>query len=118
MKTNEIMLVSTNRQSFQMSDFEEIFLASMRRYSIRHLPFSQEISQENISEALQKSLRICQLAGINSKHHFKKVFVYDEKIHAVKIDWQMSKRGFNLMVMHTPEINEKIALWICELADL
>jgi hypothetical protein len=35
MKTDEIMLVSTNNQSFQMSDFEEVFHASMRRYMIK-----------------------------------------------------------------------------------
>lgn len=118
MKTDEIMIVSSNYNTISMDDFEENFLASMRRYSVRHLPFSPEISQENILEALQKSLKVCQLAGINGKHHFKKIFVYDADIHAIQIDWQMSKKGFNLMVMHSPEINEKMARWLCKLADL
>lgn len=118
MKTEEIMILSSNYNHLSMDDFEEVFLASMRRYSMRHLPFSEEVSQENIFEALRKSLKVCQMAGINGKHHFKKVFVYDEATQTVQIDWQMSKRGLNLMIMHTPELNEKLACWLCELAAL
>lgn len=118
MKTDEIMILSSKYNPISMDEFEEIFLASMRRYSMKHLPFSQEVSQENILEALQKSLKVCQLAGINGTHHFKKVFVYDAEVKTIQIDWQMSKRGLNLMVMHTPELNEKMARWLCQLADL
>ena len=118
MKTDEIMIFSSKHNPISMDDFEEIFLASMRRYSMKHLPFSKEVSQENILEALQKSLKVCQLAGINGTHHFKKVFVYDAEVQTIQIDWQMSKRGLNLMVMHTPELNEKMARWLCQLADL
>lgn len=118
METNEIIILSSNYNPISMNDFEEIFLASMRRYSMRHLPLTHEVSQDNILEALQKSLRICQMAGIDGTHHFKKVFVYDADVQTVQIDWQMTKKGLNLMAMHTPELNERMARWLCQMADL
>ncbi|MES2520046.1 MAG: hypothetical protein V4585_18155 [Bacteroidota bacterium] len=118
MKTDDVILYSSYKNQFTINDFEEAFLNSMRRYSIRNLPFTQEISPENILEALQKSVKVCHLAGINSRDHFKKVFVYDADVHTVHIDWRMTKKGLNLMVMQTPELNEKMARWLCELADL
>lgn len=118
METNEIMILSSNYNPISMDNFEEIFLASMRRYSIRHLPLPHEVSQDSILEALQKSLKVCQMAGIDGTHHFKKVFVYDADVQSVQIDWQMTKRGLNLMAMHSPELNEQMALWLCKMADL
>lgn len=118
METNGIMLLSSNCNPISMKDFEETFLASMRRYSMRHLPLTQEISQDNILEALQKSLKVCQMAGIDGTHHFKKVFVYDSNVHTVQIDWQMTKKGLNLMAMHSPQMNERMARWLCQMADL
>jgi hypothetical protein len=82
------------------------------------LPFIEEISQENILEALQKSLQVCQLAGINSKQHFKKIYIYDDVVNSIHIDWKMSKRAVNLMATQIPTQNEKTARWLWELADL
>ena len=118
METNEIMVLSSNYNPISMDDFEEVFLASMRRYSMRHLPLTYEVSQDSILEALQKSLKVCQMAGIDGTHHFKKVYVYDADVQTVQIDWQMTKKGLNLMAMHSPELNERTARWLCQLADL
>ena len=118
MKTNEIMILSSNYIPISMNDFEEIFLASMRRYSMRHLPLTEEVSMDSILESVQKSLQLCQMAGIDGTHHFKKVFVYDADVQSVQIDWQMTKKGLNLMAMHSPELNEQVARWLCQLADL
>ena len=57
MKTNHITLYSSNEEQAS-GEFEEAFYCSMRRYSLRHLPFINDISQENILEALQKSLQV------------------------------------------------------------
>ena len=43
-----------------------------------------------------KSIQVCQLAGVNSACHFKKVFVYDAVGHTLTIDWKMSKKAVNL----------------------
>ena len=118
MKTEYITLYSSNEEQTTSDEFEDAFYSSLRHYSLRHLPFIHDISQESILEALQKSLQVCQLAGINSKLHFKKIYVYDANVSAIHIDWRMSKRGVNLMVTQIPLLNEKMARWLWELADL
>jgi hypothetical protein len=116
MKTEHIIHYSINRNKFSSNEFEDAFYHSMLQYSIRHLTFTGNVSPENIIEALQKSLQICRLAGINSKHHFKKIYIYDATIGTLHIDWLLSKNGFNLMVMHTLTMSEKKARWLWELA--
>lgn len=118
MKNEGIALLPLRQNPFMMSDFEEALQNSMRRYSLRHLNFMDDVSQEQISEALQKSMQVCRLAGINSVHHFKKIYVYDPEVSAMHIDWRMTKKGLNLMVMQTSSMNEKMARWLWELADL
>ena len=101
-----------------MNDFEDALQNSMRRYSLRQLNFMDDISQENISDAVQKSMQVCRLVGVNGVQHFKKIYVYDPDISTMQIDWRMTKKGLNLMVMQTPSMNEKMARWLWELADL
>ena len=100
------------------SDFEEAFYNSKLNYSLRHLAFDKNISQEIITEALQKSLQICVLAVVNSKHHFKKIFVFDVNTKSLYEDWLMSKKGFNLMIMQIPLQNKNIATWLWKLTEL
>jgi hypothetical protein len=75
------------------------------------------ISEEQLLEALQKSEQVCRLLGVNSVQHFKKIYVYDPAASSMHIDWRMTKKGLNLMVMQTPSMNEKMARWLWELAD-
>jgi hypothetical protein len=118
MKNNEITIFSLHEDKFIINDFEEALENSMRKYSLRQLNFMDDISQEHILEAVQKSMQVCCLAGINSFQHFKKVYVYDAENSSVQIDWRMTKKGLNLMVMQTPSLNEKMARWLWKLADL
>ena len=118
MKNNEIALFSMRESKFIMNDFEEAIHTSMRKYSLRQLNFMDNIAHEQILEALQKSMQVCHLAGVNSIQHFKKIYVYDAEVSTMHIDWQMTKKGLNLMVMQTPSMNEKMARWLWELADL
>ncbi|WP_428659904.1 hypothetical protein [Runella sp.] len=118
MKTDTIILYSSIKTHISLSEFEDAFYHSMRPYSLRHLIVSEEVTPETLLEALQKSLQICKLAGINGRHHFKKIYVYDAAVKTMHIDWRMSKKGFNLMVMQIPSLNEEIARWLWELADL
>lgn len=120
MKTDYITIYSSNNDTAKnsLAEFEEAFYNSLCQYSLRHLPFVEDISPENLLEALQKSIRVCHLAGINSKQHFKKVYIYDDDIKAIQIDWKMSKRAVNLMATQIPTLNEKTASWLWELANL
>ena len=118
MKTDQITLFPLRKNPFLVNEFEEAFENSMRKYSLRHLNFMYDISEEQILEALQKSMQVCRLAGVNSVQHFKKIYVYDPQESSMLIDWRMTKKGLNLMVMQTSSMNEKMARWLWELADL
>ena len=117
MKTHLVTHHST-KDRFAANEFEEAFYTAKLHYSLRHLRFTEKISQENIAEALQKSLQVCYLAGINSRQHFKQIYVYDANAGILYIDWLMSKKGFNLMVTQLPSVNENKARWLWQLIDL
>lgn len=117
METAIVIHHSSTAQPFFENGFEDAFYNSRLRYSLRHVAIIGNISQENIREALQKSLQVCRLAGINGKHHFKKIYVFDSTFGIMHTDWLMSKNGFNLMVMQMPSLTEPMARWLWELAD-
>ncbi len=117
MNTAVIIRYSSNAKQDVANEFEEAFYDSLRQYSLRHLPFTEDISHERIEDALQKSLQICHLAGINSGLHFKKIYVYDAESSVLQIDWRMSKRAVNLMVTQISALNEGTARWLWELAN-
>ena len=117
MKTHYVIHHPSGKHSFASSEFEEALYASMLRYSLRHLTLSGNMSQEHITEALQKALQVCYLAGINSKYHYKQIYVFDTTTGVLYIDWLMSKKGFNLMMMQFSSFNENMARWLWQLAD-
>jgi hypothetical protein len=116
MKTDYLTLYSSTPRQCASSEFEEAVFNSTLQYSLRHLPVTEDVLQEKILEALQKSILICSLAGVNSKQHFKQMYVFDGNTGALHIDWRMSKKGLNVMMMQIPALNEKIAQWLWELA--
>jgi phage regulator Rha-like protein len=65
-----------------------------------------------IEKLIQKAIQICQLVGIQSESHFKKIYVYDNDTNRMSIDWRISKKGFNLLVMQCNKINQRNALWL------
>lgn len=99
-----------------LDEFEEALGYSMRCYSMRHLLLAGLMSQEDFGIALQKSMQVCAFAGIESKAHFKKIYVSDSKTGAIYSDWLMSKKGFNLLIMQSPSLNEQTAHWLWKLA--
>lgn len=101
----------------RLDEFEEALGYSMRCYSMRHLLLTGIMSQENFAEALQKSMQVCAFAGIDTKAHFKKIYVSNSTTGAIYSDWLMSKKGFNLLIMQCPVLNEQISHWLWKLAD-
>jgi len=59
MKAHLIIHPSSNKHKVALIEFEEALYNSMLHYSLRHLAFTGNVSQENISDALQKVLQIC-----------------------------------------------------------
>jgi hypothetical protein len=116
MKTDHLTLYSPPLRQFTGNEFEEALYHSMLQYSLQHLPIAEDILQEKTMEALQKSIQICSLADVNSKHHFKQMYIFDSNTGAMRIDWRMSKKGLNLMITQIPTLNEKTAQRLWELA--
>ena len=116
MDTFQIIPYNSNDYNSVLKDFEDAICYATLKYSLRHLAFIENISEEDSLQALQKALQICQLAGIECKYHFNKIYIYDEVDHTLKTDWLMSKKGFNLMVIQFPSLNEKKALWLWKIS--
>jgi hypothetical protein len=75
-------------------------------------------SAEQMMQALQKAVQVCALAGINAGHHFRKVYVSDAQTGTTHIDWLMSKKGLNMVVIQSSLLNEQVARWLWALSDL
>lgn len=99
-------------------EFEEAIHDAMLQYSLLHLLRAGGTSQEEMMEAMQKAMQICMLAGINIKHHFKQIFVSDLSTGETYPDWRMSKKAFKLTIMQYPSLNEEIARWLWEMAEV
>lgn len=97
--------------------FEEAFFDSHLKHSFKNLTFVGDISKESILEALGKSMKICDCAGENSKHHFKQIYIFDKDSNSLHIDWLMSKTGFRILILQIPALNKKMSEWIWKLVD-
>ncbi|MDZ4845226.1 MAG: hypothetical protein SH857_06715 [Chitinophagales bacterium] len=117
METFQITLYSTKQSNSAPDEFVNALHDSLLRYSMRHIILAGITSQENIMDALQKAMQICLLAGVNVRHHFRQVFVFDKNTGTTHTDWLMSKKGLNLIIMQSPVVNEQIARWLFELAE-
>lgn len=109
--------VSENYLSF-LKELKESILYSNLKYSSMDLQLIQEMSEEEIENSIKNAIAICHLVGVESKFHFKKIYVFDIDKNTVNIDWRMSKKGFNLVAMQFQKLNQKNAVWFWKLADI
>lgn len=117
MTSNAMTYYPIKSQSFYNRKFEEAFHDTMLVYSLLDLAILGDLSEENFQKALQQSIETCYLAGINSNYHFKQVYVFDNTIGTLRIDWRLSKTGLNLIIIQTPLLNNKMAIWQLKLAE-
>jgi hypothetical protein len=101
-----------------IAGFEETMHHSRLHYSMRHLVSLGITSKETFSETLERAMQVCNYAGINIAHHFLQIYVFDAETGTIDADWLMSRRGFKLIVMQYPHMNEQLAQWLWELSDL
>ena len=97
--------------------FEDALHQSQCCYSLQKCMRMGLGSSEDLMEALQKAVRVCALAGISARHHFRKIYLSDAQTGVSLVDWMMSKRGFHLVVMQASLVNEQAAKWLWEKAD-
>lgn len=117
METYSITVYRSQQSNSAPDEFEEALRYSELRYSMRHIVLTTAVTLENLQEALQKCMRVCHLAEINSSEHFKPLYIFDPLTGTIHTDWVMSKKGFSLMIMQLP-LNEQTARWLWELADV
>lgn len=115
MPTYHIAPYSATHQ-FAFSEFEQALFYSTLRYSMQHLLLMGVTSEQHALESLQKSIQLCLLAGIDPQKHFKQIYVFDATSDIMYTDWLMSKKGFNLVLMQCPSLNQQIARWLWNLS--
>ena len=115
MEAFQITPYSSRNNYFYQNEFEDAVYHSARSYSMQHLIVAGITSQEDILKALQRAMKVCSLAGIDARLHFEKIFVYDVNNETIYTDWLMTKKGFNLILIQYPLLNEKIARWLLEI---
>lgn len=98
--------------------FEDALFHVKCCYSLQHCVVVGMGSAEQMMQALQKAAQVCALAGIHIRHHFKKIYVFDVDTGMTHVDWLMSKKGFNMVVIQSSLLNEQVARWLWELSDL
>jgi hypothetical protein len=118
MKNHVIIPYVTENYLDFLTALKESIIHSKLEYSSTDLQVFQEISDEEMDEAVKNAILICHLVGIESKHHFKEINVFDVVFNTININWRMSKKGFNLVVMQFQKINRKNAIWLWQLADI
>ena len=118
MKNHAIVPYSTENYLAFLNELKESILHSKLQYSTFDLQLIQEISNEEIENAIKNAITICHLVGIESKFHFKKIYVFDVDNKSINIDWRISKKGFNLVVMQFQKLNQKNAVWLWQLANI
>jgi hypothetical protein len=118
METVSIKHLALTNFNLPKHHFEEAFYDSKLKFLLRNMNFGNDMPETNIMNALHESISVCNMAGINSKHHFKKIYISDIALDLIYTDWLMSKKGVNLVIMHIPSSNQERAVWLCKLADL
>lgn len=118
MKNHAIVPYATNNYLLFLKDLKESILHSTLKYSVADLQLIQEMTNYEIEESIKNAIAICHLVGIESVYHFKKIYVFDINYNTVNIDWRMSKKGFNLVIMQFQKLNQKNAIWLWKLADV
>lgn len=86
-------------------------------YSLFHLQSSDDFFASDINVAVIKAISICHLIGIESKLHFRKIYVFDDAEKSIKTDYRMSQIGFKLMIMQMKSTSKKGAQLMWQLAS-
>ena len=118
MKKFAIVPYATENYLTFLNELKESILYLSLQYSSNDLQLIQEMSNDEIDESIKNAIAICQLVGIESKYHFKKIYIYDLNYNKLQVDWRMSKKGFNLVMMQFQKLNQKNAIWLWQLADI
>lgn len=69
-------------------------------YSMQLLLGNEGIPKTNLFSAVKKSMELFNEAGINVRHHFKKIFITNEDATGTYVDWVLTQRALDLILKH------------------
>ncbi|MEO6037845.1 MAG: hypothetical protein ABIQ93_05475 [Saprospiraceae bacterium] len=118
MQTIPITRYAADQGPAAFQAFEDAWHHRQCCYSLQNCVLMGLASPEEMMQALQKAAQVCALAGIPARHHFRKIYLFDPATGATHIDWLMSKKGFNMVVIQSSLLNERVARWLWALTDL
>lgn len=75
-----------------MTDHELNFLASSLHQILQ--------DQDEITNALNRAMCICNNFGLPIREHFKAIYMADHDLQFVKIDWKLSKLAYMLSILN------------------
>jgi hypothetical protein len=97
-----------------LDDFTEMVHQLQLKYSTGNLALAG-LKADEVSCAVSRAMRICRLNDIDTRDHFRSLYIFDGKSGTVFCDWRMSRQGFMLALMNAPNCNPAIAYWQWEL---
>lgn len=100
----------------ELDEFEELVHSLEFRYSSRHLLIAG-IEVAEMPETIARAMRACKNAGIETRDHFRSLYIVDEKTSGVFRDWRLTRQGFALCIMSAAGVNKTIACCQWELAN-
>ncbi len=117
MKNHEIIPYSSKDYLDFLIAMQQSFVEKSLPYSLFDLQVFHNINSDEIYETMLRAIEICDLMEVDSRFHFKKVYIFNIDKNVINIDWQISKKGLNLVMMHLKSRNKKNAMWMWQLAD-
>ncbi len=84
--------------NYAMGDMPNLAKASC--YSMRFLLRNNCIPTKHLFAAVKKAMELFTEAGVNVRHHFKKIFVVNEDATATYVDWLLTPRALDLILKH------------------
>ncbi len=101
----------------ELDDFVNMYHTIHLKYNTQHLLLAG-LKSDEINTAVNRAMIVCKLNGVDTREHFKSVYVFDSVKNMVYYDWRMTRQGFALVIMNAPSENTTVARWQWELANL
>lgn len=100
----------------ELEDFEDLMLSLQFKYNTIHLALAG-IEPDDILASITRAMKICRLNGIDTTHHFRSLYIFDDDRANTYCDWRMTRQGFTLAVLNASNPNEAIARCQWELVN-
>jgi hypothetical protein len=94
----------------ELDDFVEAAHLIQFRFSSHHLIMAG-LHPGDIPESISRAMNVCTINNVDTKDHFRVLYLFNTEKEGLYSEWQMTREGFMLVVLNTPVINSSIARW-------